>query len=128
MKLPSISLSILLLTTAGNRQQCASAFRVGSEGNAELMQKSVEDALKIAPPKQQDARPPLRNELLGTEVPCPFEYWERPDIHTFGNLKLGGGFHAAMAPLATKVRSIFSSSAPPVESSPVVPLVARSLT
>ena len=33
-----------------------------------------------------------------------WEYWERPDIHTFGNIGWGGAVHAAMAPLATKVR------------------------
>ena len=33
-----------------------------------------------------------------------FEYWSRPDIHTFGNMGVGGALHAAMAPIATKVR------------------------
>ena len=37
---------------------------------------------------------------------CMFEYWSRPDIHTFGNVGFGGAVHAAMAPIATKVRIV----------------------
>ena len=52
-------------------------------------------------------RPPIKNQILQTEVPCPFDYWCRPDIHTLGNVGLGGALHAAMAPLATKVKFTF---------------------
>jgi hypothetical protein len=48
-------------------------------------------------------RPPIKNQILQTEVP----YWCRPDIHTLGNVGLGGALHAAMAPLATKVKFTF---------------------
>ncbi len=41
---------------------------------------------------------------FSTSLKCMFEYWSRPDIHTFGNVGFGGAVHAAMAPLATKVR------------------------
>jgi len=33
----------------------------------------------------------------------PTEYWFDNRIHTFGNTGLFGGFHAAMAPMATKI-------------------------
>ena len=31
------------------------------------------------------------------------EYWFRQDIHTLGNTGLGGGLHAAVAPLSTRL-------------------------
>ena len=31
------------------------------------------------------------------------DYWARSDIHTLGNMGIGGAVHAAMAPIATKV-------------------------
>jgi hypothetical protein len=103
-----MNLSIFVLTfllAAAN----VNAFRVGSDGNQDLMKKAVEDALLstvMQPPVKtstEDAAPPLRNQLLGTEVPCLYEYWSRPDIHTFGNMGFGGAVHAAVAPIATKV-------------------------
>jgi hypothetical protein len=82
-------------------------FRV--DGNQDLM-RAVEDALQLntvkQPPKAKDDAPPLRNEILKTEVPCMYEYWSRPDIHTLGNMGFMGAIHAAMAPFATKVSSI----------------------
>ena len=105
MKLSAISLT-LLLTASANRG--AAGFRVGSDGNNDVMKKAVEEAiLTVVQPLQEtgsEDAPPLRNEILGTEAPCMFEYWARPDIHTFGNMGFGGAVHAAMAPLATKVR------------------------
>jgi ubiquinone/menaquinone biosynthesis C-methylase UbiE len=107
MKLSALSLTLVL---AANR--VAIGFRVGSDGNNDIMKKAVEDALlttevkspiSLADSPSKDASPPLQNKILGTEVPCMFEYWSRPDIHTFGNMGLGGAVHAAMAPLATKI-------------------------
>lgn len=34
------------------------------------------------------------------------DYWARSDIHTLGNMGIGGALHAAMAPIATKVSSL----------------------
>lgn len=31
------------------------------------------------------------------------EYWYNPTIHTFGNIGIFGGFHAALAPISTKI-------------------------
>lgn len=86
----------------------ANGFRAGNDGNQDLMKRAIEDSLlNIAEPKQppvvDDHAPPLRNEILDTEVPCLYEYWSRPDIHTFGNMGFGGALHAAIAPVATKV-------------------------
>lgn len=106
MKLSAATLAVLL---AAHANPSAVAFRVGNEGNNDLMRKSVEDLLTgtetIKPPQETggDDAPPLRNQLLGTETPCLFEYWSRPDIHTLGNRGFGGALHAAMAPIATKV-------------------------
>ena len=103
MKLSAISLILLLTANRG-----AAGFRVGSDGNNDVMKKAVEEAiLTVVQPLQEtgsEDAPPLRNQILGTEAPCMFEYWARPDIHTFGNMGFGGAVHAAMAPLATKVR------------------------
>lgn len=86
----------------------ANGFRAGNDGNQDLMKRAIEDSLlNIAEPKQppvvDDHAPPLRNEILDTEVPCLYEYWSRPDIHTFGNMGFGGALHAAIAPVATKL-------------------------
>jgi hypothetical protein len=35
-------------------------------------------------------------------------YWSRNDIHTLGNTGVGGSFHAAIAPLATKAIDFFA--------------------
>lgn len=93
-------LSTMLLTTVVN------GFRVGSDGNQDLMNRAVENALSSTikqPPLAQDNAPPLRNDILKTEAPCLYEYWSRPDIHTFGNMGFGGALHAAIAPFATKM-------------------------
>jgi len=99
-----IVLPLIFLATSAN---VVNGFRVGSEGN---LGKAVEDLLntvKTPPsPTEKDDAPPLRNEILKTEVPCMYEYWRRPDIHTLGNIGIGGALHAAMAPFATKVSSI----------------------
>ena len=108
MNLSTFVMTLILLAAGTN----VNAFRSGSEGNQELMKRSVEDALfttttTIKPPPpietSKDDAPPLRNEILGTSHPCLYEYWSRPDIHTFGNMGVGGALHAAMAPFATKV-------------------------
>lgn len=78
-------------------------FRVGSDGNKDLMSKAVADLVKPPQSSAGDLAPPLRNQIMGTETPCLYEYWSRPDIHTFGNMGLGGGLHAALAPLATRI-------------------------
>lgn len=104
----------LILLAAGTN---VNAFRTGSDSNQELMKRSVEDALfttttTIKPPPpietSKDDAPRLKNEILGTSHPCLYEYWSRPDIHTFGNMGFGGALHAAMAPLATKVSLLLS--------------------
>jgi SAM-dependent methyltransferase len=46
-------------------------------------------------------RPKDAASSTGTTAPVP--YWYNPQIHTFGNVGLGGFFHALMAPLATAV-------------------------
>lgn len=46
-------------------------------------------------------RPKDAASSTGTTAPVP--YWYNPQIHTFGNIGLGGFFHALMAPLATAV-------------------------
>lgn len=108
MNLSTFVMTLILLAAGTN----VNAFRSGSESNQELMKRSVEDALfttttTIKPPlpieTSKDDAPPLRNEILGTSHPCLYEYWSRPDIHTFGNMGFGGALHAAMAPFATKV-------------------------
>lgn len=104
MKLSTITLAL----TQFLGFKSAIAFRVGSDGNGDLMKKALDEALLINSPdtdttsRAADA-PPIRNKILGTEVPCMFEYWSRPDIHTFGNVGFGGAVHAVMAPLATKI-------------------------
>ena len=46
------------------------AFRVGSDGNSDLMKKAVEEALSVKPEiTSSTGAPPLRNQILGTEVP-----------------------------------------------------------
>lgn len=112
MNLSTFVMTLILLAAGTN----VNAFRSGSESNQELMKRSVEDALfsttTIKPPPpietSKDDAPPLRNEILGTSHPCLYEYWSRPDIHTFGNEGLGGALHAAMAPFATKVSLLLS--------------------
>jgi ubiquinone/menaquinone biosynthesis C-methylase UbiE len=98
MKLSTIALTLLLSANANG-------FRVGSDGNNnDLMKQALEDLItEVKPLVGEDASPPLRNQVLGTEVPCMFDYWSRPDIHTFGNMGFGGAVHAAMAPIATKI-------------------------
>lgn len=96
MKLYPISLAIVVASVRD-----AAGFKAGGpEGNNDAMKKAVEDLIDAKPLCEF---PPLRNQILGTEQPCPFEYWSRPDIHTFGNMGLGGALHAAMAPIATKI-------------------------
>ena len=114
MNLSTFVMTLILLAAGTN----VNAFRTGgSESNQELMKRSVEDALfttttTIKPPPpietSKDDAPPLRNEILGTSHPCLYEYWSRPDIHTFGNMGVGGALHAAMAPFATKVSLLLS--------------------
>lgn len=94
----------------------AAGFRAGRDAIAthdDAVRRAVDDALRpprvVRPPPHEigtarDVAPPIRHPLLGAEGPCLHEYWSRPDIHSFGNQGLGGKFHAAMAPLATKVR------------------------
>lgn len=50
------------------------AFRVGSDGNGDLMKKALEDALLVKPPDTDTTSsaadsPPIRNKILGVEVP-----------------------------------------------------------
>lgn len=103
MKISSLA-TVLALAVNGNR--FALAFRVDPGGNNDLMKFDVENALLVQIKPVLDTGnefPPLRNEILGTEAPCKYEYWDRPDIHTFGNTGVGGAIHAAMAPIATKI-------------------------
>jgi len=96
------TLVVLFILHATSADYFVDAFRVGSDGNPDLMQRAIDDALTVKqPPTVKDDVPPLRNEILNTEIPCMYEYWSRPDIHTFGNMGLGGAIHAAMAPFAT---------------------------
>eukprot|EP00956_Cyclotella_meneghiniana_P005756 scaffold7458_cov49-Cyclotella_meneghiniana.AAC.6 len=43
-------------------------------------------------------------------------YWSRRDIHTLGNVGVGGFFHAAVAPLATKLIDMFAYNGADVRS------------
>lgn len=101
MKLSTASLALLL--AAGARG--VAGFRADpDDGSRALVTPAVDDLLASAAPRAADAAPPLRNRLLGTEASAGgYDYWSRPDIHTFGNTGPGGAFHAAMAPLATKI-------------------------
>jgi len=140
MKISSFALALAL---TANVISGTVAFISGPDGNNDLMKDAVAKALlpEVKPLRDTDSRsfPPLRNQILGTEVPvslglsfrmisihptdlhhspqsttsslidrsqCMFEYLSlsRPDIHTFGNMGIGGALHAAMAPIATKVR------------------------
>ena len=116
MKLSKIVICLVLLSNVNE----AKSFRVGHDESNDAMRKAVEDALftEVKPlqdlsiynetlEKNRSCAPPLRNQILGTEQPCRFEYWSRPDIHTLGNVGFGGAVHAAMAPLATKVTASF---------------------
>lgn len=118
MKLSNYAAPLLFLIGTTN------AFRSSPDGNDihDPMSRAIEEALlvekKVVSPlddtenflekveelcSYNTEQPPLRNQLLGTEEPCLLEYWQRPDIHTLGNVGFGGGLHAAMAPIATKV-------------------------
>mmetsp|Transcript_29692 Transcript_29692/g.62996 ORF Transcript_29692/g.62996 Transcript_29692/m.62996 type:complete len:335 (-) Transcript_29692:426-1430(-) len=102
----NLSAIILTFVLMANASRGAVGFRVGADGNNDMMKKALEEALSTEVKPLQDAvsdQPPLRNKILGTEIPCVFEYWQRPDIHTFGNMGIGGAVHAAVAPLATKL-------------------------
>lgn len=44
-----------------------------------------------------------RHKKWGVERGCPAEYWFDSRIHTLGNIGIGGAFHAATAPIATKI-------------------------
>ena len=101
MRLSSTTLTIVLaIATNLSSENTVQAFKVGGSDtkNNDLMKQSVENALLTEVKPIQDTTgnglvvevPPLRNELLGTEVPCKCDYWDRPDIHTFGNVGLGG--------------------------------------
>ena len=100
MKLSRLSLALALTVNS-----CAVlAFKVDPGGD--FMKNSVENSLLTEIKPLQDTGsefPPLRNAILGREVPCKYEYWDRPDIHTFGNTGVGGAFHAVVAPIATKI-------------------------
>ncbi|KAL7442827.1 hypothetical protein ACHAXH_009535 [Discostella pseudostelligera] len=104
MKLSTITLALAQFLSI----KSTVAFRAGNDGNGDLMKKALEEALLVNNPQETKSTsvadaPPIRNKILGTEVPCMFEYWSRPDIHTFGNVGFGGAVHAAMAPIATKI-------------------------
>ena len=88
MKLSALSITFLLASNAANHI-VTSAFKVGDGSSNDVMKRAVEDALltEIKPLQEtgdgeDEAAPPLRNEILGTEAPCMFDYWSRPDIHT----------------------------------------------
>lgn len=103
MKLSSLSLALALMINSCN----VVAFKVDPGGD--FVKNSIENSLLTEIKPLQDTGnefPPLRNEILGTEVPCKYEYWDRPDIHTFGNTRGGGALHALMAPIATKIIDI----------------------
>ncbi len=109
MNIPVVTLSFILLNV-----NYAFGYRVGPDGSNDVMRQTVEKALsqsttEIISPKEcvvnevKCPMPPLRNQILGTEIPCTCDYWSRPDIHTLGNTGFGGAVHAAIAPLATKI-------------------------
>ena len=105
MKLSSLSLALAVMIN--NSCNVITAFKVDPGGD--FMKNSIENSLLTEIKPLQDTGnefPPLRNEILGTEVPCKYEYWDRPDIHTFGNTRGGGALHALMAPIATKIIDI----------------------
>jgi hypothetical protein len=105
MKLSSIALTLLLTANRG-----VAGFRASSDRSNDVMKKAVDDLIlaDVKPLRQEDVAPPLKNQILGTESPCLHDYWSRPDIHTFGNMGFGGALHAAVAPIATKVRIRFN--------------------
>ncbi|KAL9182535.1 hypothetical protein ACHAXT_013187 [Thalassiosira profunda] len=110
-----LHISIALLVAASG----VDGFRVGPEGNNDAVKRAMDGLLSEVkqPTTALDTRtdvgwvgeggkenaPPLRNQILNTEAPCLYEYWSRPDIHTFGNMGFGGACHAAMAPIATRI-------------------------
>mmetsp|Transcript_30209 Transcript_30209/g.62879 ORF Transcript_30209/g.62879 Transcript_30209/m.62879 type:complete len:354 (-) Transcript_30209:246-1307(-) len=111
MKIPIISLVSVL-----SNVNYAFGYRVGPDGSNDMMRKTVEKALMQSTAEINSLKggfedinevkcpmPPLRNQILGTEMPCTCDYWSRPDIHTLGNTGFGGAVHAAIAPLATKL-------------------------
>lgn len=101
MKFAASSFALLLAVNAG----IVDGFRAGAERN-KLVNRAVDDLLAEVKPKPTvtgEVAPPLRTFFRRVEDPSPFEYWSRPDIHSFGNMGLGGAFHAIMAPLATKI-------------------------
>jgi hypothetical protein len=70
MKLSTITLALVQFV---NIRSSAVAFRVGSDGNGDLMKKALEEALLVDSQEtisttSADA-PPIRNKILGTEVP-----------------------------------------------------------
>jgi len=104
MKFRALAFALLVANT--NTNSGVFGFRSSSDGNKAQVKNAVGNLLREVKPVRSvagDVAPPLRNQILGTEVPCLHEYWSRPDIHTFGNMGFGGAFHAAMAPLATKL-------------------------
>jgi trans-aconitate methyltransferase len=52
----------------------------------------------------------LEHKKWGTDNDHAEEYWFDDRIHTLGNAGLGGGLHAALAPLSTKCIDIFAYS------------------
>jgi hypothetical protein len=50
----------------------------------------------------------VEHKKWGTDNDHAEEYWFDDRIHTLGNVGLGGGLHAALAPLSTKCIDIFA--------------------
>jgi hypothetical protein len=63
----------------------------------------------LPPNKVQDCRRAIRRKKWGVEEGAnPDEYWFDNRIHVFGNTGFSGAFHAAVAPLSTKLIDVLA--------------------
>ena len=70
MKLSTITLALAQFLSI----KSTVAFRAGNDGNGDLMKKALEEALLVNNPQETKSTsvanaPPIRNKILGTEVP-----------------------------------------------------------
>eukprot|EP00956_Cyclotella_meneghiniana_P004348 scaffold5312_cov71-Cyclotella_meneghiniana.AAC.2 len=91
-----ISISAISLLTLINIST-TDGFKVNSP---DPVNKILDDDVRTRCPAET---PPIKNQILQTTEDCTVDYWARSDIHTLGNMGIGGAVHAAMAPFATKL-------------------------
>jgi SAM-dependent methyltransferase len=105
----------------------AFAFQVNPDNGPAYTETPVEKTIKT--PKPMDTRPyhetisissdlvsglPTLPDVTDRADPGPPRYWFNSKIHTFGNTGFFGGFHAAVAPVFTKVIDIVAYDGNPV--------------